>query len=171
MLIDELGALYAEVWWKHDAKDFTGVKRAYTRICQLLGHSKEAGQIAEHVAKAYKYSDEAEKQPEYYEKALDEMLIVRRALNQDDRISQAQIGWWKAFRSKNYASAAYYVLKQQVIMAGSIGINTLLAAYYFIRSGISHDKRDQKRTSKWLSKYWGCIIAQHDSKKQVPLPI
>ncbi len=163
--------LYTELWWKHDKKDFEGVKKTYQKICEILGHSKDAEKIAYHVTNAYLYADLSEKNKKSYSHSLREFLKARAILKINEKVSYAQIKWWQAFRERNYFLTVIYIFKQQFEMVKKINMNMLFSGYYLIRAGFSHSKRDKEKTAFWLSKYWGALLAEFKNKELIPLPI
>lgn len=166
---EKLGQLYTSLWFEHDKKNYSKVKKNYEEICCLLDHKGEADIISEHVANAYLFSDLAELDEVKYKEVLIHLIKAREKLDLDQRISKYQFKWWLNFRHKQYTMAIIHIFIQHWFMTWRL-IRSIELTYFLYMSGLAHNKKDFHKTAKWLEKYWAVLLSLFE-KKLIPLPI
>ncbi|XWK89064.1 MAG: hypothetical protein U7127_03055 [Phormidium sp.] len=160
-----LGELQAQIYWLHDALEFTELATAAANIYTKLGYSQQqsatAGQL---ISEAYQLADDAdrayqtadyEQEMQFYHEAKDKLIQVEHTLNYQNSIAIHQMKWWRHFRHKQKLQIIIHLFLQHLKAVGFVHLFTAIKLTYFLMEiGRVHKQRDQETTKRNAIKYW-----------------
>ncbi|MEY3869215.1 MAG: hypothetical protein ACRCT1_07340 [Microcoleaceae cyanobacterium] len=160
-----LGELQAQIYWLHDAEEFTELARAAATIYIKLGYSQQQSQIAgKLISEAYQLSDDADlaykggdyhREMQFYDQVKDKLSEVEVTLNYQNSIAIHQMQWWRYFRHKQKLEIIRHLFLQQLKAVGIFRVLTAIKLTYFLMEiGRVHKQRDIETTQHNAIKYW-----------------
>ncbi|MHC5854977.1 hypothetical protein [Nostoc sp.] len=160
-----LGELQAQIYWLHDAEDFTELTSAVATIYRKLGYTQEQAETAGNlISQAYQLSDNAalaqkagnfDKEMQFYYQVKDKLTQVETTLVYQTSIAIHQMKWWMYFRHKQKLQILLHLFLQHLKAVGLINLLTALKLTYFLMEiGRVHKSRDIETTKHNAIKYW-----------------
>lgn len=164
-----LGELQAQIYWLHDALEFTELATAAANIYTKLGYSQqqsatagklisEAYQLADDADRAYQAGD-YDREIQFYYEAKDKLIQVENTLNYPNSIALHQMQWWRQFRHKQKLQIILHLFLQHLKAVGFVHLLTAIKLTYFLMEiGRVHKQRDLETTKRNAIKYWEEIL-------------
>ncbi|MBD2567506.1 hypothetical protein [Anabaena lutea] len=160
-----LGELQAQIYWLHDAEEFTELALAATGIYMKLGYSeKQAESAGQLISEAYQLADDADlaykagnfhQEMQYYDQVKNKLTEVETILNYQHSIAIHQMQWWLHFRHKQKLQIIQHLFLQHFKAVGFIHLFTAIKLTYFLMEiGRVHKQRDIETTKYNAIKYW-----------------
>lgn len=160
-----LGELQAQIYWLHDAEEFTELANAAATIYIKLGYSQQQSEIAgKLISEAYQLADDADlaykagdsnREMQFYYKVKDKLTEVEITLNYQNSIAIHQMQWWRNFRHKHKLEIIRHLFLQQLKAVGVVHFLTAIKLTYFLMEiGRVHKQRDIETTKYNAIKYW-----------------
>ena len=160
-----LGELQAQIYWLHDAEEFTELASAAATIYMKLGYTQqqaetagnlisEAYQLADDAANAQKASD-FDKEIQFYYQVKNKLTEVETILGYQTSIAIHQMKWWMYFRHKQKLEILLHLFLQHLKALGLINLLTTIKLTYFLMEiGRVHKSRDIETTKRNAIRYW-----------------
>lgn len=169
-----LGELQSQIYWLHDAENFSELALAAAQIYQKLGYREEQAQtVGQLISEAYQLADRANlaqeagnahQEMQFYNQVNDKLTEVETRLNYSRRMAKHQMEWWRHFRHKRKLQVLRHLFLQNLKAVGFRNIWTALKLTYFLKEiGRVHKQRDWETTKHNAQKYW------HELLKTKPL--
>lgn len=160
-----LGELQAQIYWLHDAEDFTELASAAATIYMKLGYTQQQAETAGNlISQAYQLADDAalaqkagnfDQEMQFYYQAKDKLTQVETTLVYQTSIAIHQMKWWMYFRHKQKLKILLHLFLQNFQAVGLINLLTALKLTYFLMEiGRVHKLRDIETTKHNAIKYW-----------------
>ncbi|MGB8686523.1 MAG: hypothetical protein WCD53_04195 [Microcoleus sp.] len=160
-----LGELQAQIYWLHDAEEFTELATAAATIYIKLGYSQPQSEIAgKLISEAYQLADDADlaytagdynREMQFYYEVKDKLTQVEITLNYQNSIAIHQMQWWRYFRHKQKLEIIRHLFLQQLKALGFVHFLTAIKLTYFLMEiGRVHKQRDIETTQHNAIKYW-----------------
>lgn len=160
-----LGQLQAQIYWLHDAEEFTKLATAATNIYRKLGYSQEQSETAgQLISEAYQLADDADlayksgnydMEMQFYYEIKDKLTEVELTLNYQNSVALYQMQWWRYFRHKQHLQIILNLFLQHLNSLGLIHFFSAIKLTYFLMEiGRVHKQRDLETTQKNSIKYW-----------------
>ncbi|MBD2730772.1 hypothetical protein H6G96_31755 [Nostoc sp. FACHB-892] len=160
-----LGELQAQIYWLHDAEEFTELALAAATIYMKLGYTQQQAETAGNlISQAYQLADDAalaqkagnfDKEMQFYYQAKDKLTQVETTLVYQTSIAIHQIKWWMYFRHKQKLQTIIHLFLQHFKAVGLINLLTAIKLTYFLMEiGRVHKSRDIETTKHNAIKYW-----------------
>jgi hypothetical protein len=160
-----LGELQAQIYWLHDAEEFTELATAAATIYIKLGYNKQQSEIAgKLISEAYQLADDADlayhagdyhREMQFYDEVKDKLTEVEITLNYQNSIAIHQMQWWQNFRHKNKFKIILNLFLQHLKAVGYVHFLTAIKLTYFLMEiGRVHKQRDRETTKHNAIKYW-----------------
>ncbi|MGF2040275.1 MAG: hypothetical protein RMZ43_034085 [Nostoc sp. CmiVER01] len=160
-----LGELQAQIYWLHDAEEFTELASAAATIYMKLDYTQqqaetagklisEAYQLADDAANAQK-ADDFDKEIQFYHQIKNKLIQVETILGYQTSIAIHQMKWWMYFRHRQKLQILLHLFLQHFKAVGLINFLTALKLTYFLMEiGRVHKSRDIETTKDNAIKYW-----------------
>ncbi|MBD2576314.1 hypothetical protein [Oscillatoria sp. FACHB-1406] len=160
-----LGELQSQIYWLHDAENFSELALAAAQIYQKLGYGEEQAQTAgQLISEAYQLADRAslaqeaghsDREMQFYDRVNNKLTEVEIILDYSRRIARHQMEWWRHFRHKRKFQVLRHLFLQNLKAVGFRNIWTALKLTYFLQEiGRVHKQRDLETTKRNAKKYW-----------------
>ena len=160
-----LGELQAQIYWLHDAEEFTELANAAADIYTKLGYVQEQSETAgKLISEAYQLADDADlanqagdydREMQFYDQVKDKLIAVETILNYQNSIAIHQMQWWLHFRHKQKLQIIIHLFLQHFKAVGFIHLFTAIKlTYYIVEIGRVHKQRDIETTRHNAIKYW-----------------
>ncbi|YAF99224.1 MAG: hypothetical protein AB3A66_27525 (plasmid) [Nodularia sp. CChRGM 3473] len=160
-----LGELQAQIYWLHDAEEFTKLASAAATIYMKLGYSqKQAETASKLISEAYQLADDAalaqqagdfDKEIEFYHQVKDKLTKVETTLGYQTSIAIHQMKWWMYFRHQQKLQVIIHLFLQHFKAVGLINLITAIKLTYFLMEiGRVHKSRDIETTKDNAIQYW-----------------
>ncbi|MEH2164913.1 MAG: hypothetical protein V7K38_28635 [Nostoc sp.] len=127
-----LGELQAQIYWLHDAKEFTELASAAATIYLKLGYTQQQAETAGNlVSEAYQLADDAanaqkasdfDKEMQFYHQVKDKLTEVETTLGYQTSIAIHQMKWWMYFRHKQKLQTLLHLFLQHFRVVGLINL-------------------------------------------------
>ncbi|MDZ8188181.1 MAG: hypothetical protein RMX96_25425 [Nostoc sp. ChiSLP02] len=160
-----LGELQAQIYWLHDAEQFTELASVAATIYMKLGYTQQQAKTAGNlISQAYQLSDDAVNAQEagnfdeemlFYYQVKDKFTQIENILTYQRSIAIHQMKWWMYFRHKQKFSILLHLFLQHFKILGLINLLPAIKLTYFMMEiGKVHKLRDIETTKKNAIKYW-----------------
>jgi type IV secretory pathway TrbF-like protein len=125
-----LGELQAQIYWLHDALEFTQLASTAATIYMKLGYTTEIAQTAGNlISQAYQLADDAadaqkagdhDREMQFYHQAKDTLVKVETTLLYQTSIALHQMKWWMHFRHRQKLQVLQHLFLQNLKAVGLI---------------------------------------------------
>ncbi|NDJ26176.1 hypothetical protein GS682_32320 [Nostoc sp. B(2019)] len=160
-----LGELQAQIYWLHDAEDFTELEEAAATIYMKLGYTQQQAKTAGNlISEAYQLSDDAanaqqagdfDKEIQFYHQVKDKLTQVETTLGYQTSIAIHQMKWWMYFRHRQKLQSLLHLFLQNFKAVRLINLLTAIKLTYFLMEiGRVHKSRDIETTKHNAIQYW-----------------
>lgn len=160
-----LGELQAQIYWLHDAVEFTQLASTAATIYMKLGYTTEIAQTAGNlISQAYQLADDAadaqkagnhDREMQFYHQAKDTLVKVETALLYQTSIALHQMKWWMNFRHGQKLQVLQHLFLQNLKAVGLINLPSAIKLTYFLMEiGRVHKSRDLETTKHNAIRYW-----------------
>jgi hypothetical protein len=160
-----LGELQAQIYWLHDAENFTELAKAASSIYMKIGYTEAQAETAGRlISAAYQLADEADlaykagnhhEEVQFYDQVKDKLTEVESILGYQTSIAIHQMQWWLHFRHKQKLQVILHLFLQHFKAVGFIHFLTAIKLTYFLMEiGRVHKRRDLETTKNNAIKYW-----------------
>ncbi|MCG6135151.1 MAG: hypothetical protein MET45_10870 [Nostoc sp. LLA-1] len=164
-----LGELQAQIYWLHDAEEFTELASAAATIYMKLGYSQQQAETAgKLISEAYKLADDAalaqqagdfDKEMQFYHQVKDKLTQVENTLGYQTSIAIHQMQWWMYFRHRQKLQVLLHLFLQHLKAVGLINLFTAIKLTYFLMEiGRVHKSRDMETTKHNAIRYWAEVL-------------
>ncbi|HEY9598233.1 MAG TPA: hypothetical protein V6D33_11245 [Cyanophyceae cyanobacterium] len=170
-----LGELQAQIYWLHDAENFTELALAAAKIYKKLGYNeKQAETAGQLISEAYQLADEADladqagnpnQEMQFYEEAKNKLTEVETTLGYQISIARHQMKWWLHFRHKQKLQILRHLFLQHLKAVGWSNLVTAIKLTYFLMEiGRVHKQRDLETTKHNAIQYWQELLKTKPSQ-------
>lgn len=164
-LATTLGELQAQIYWLHDAENFSELASAAATIYIKLGYTQQQAETAgKLISQAYQLSDDAvlaqkagnfDKEIQFYHQVKDKLTQVETTLVYQTSIAIHQMKWWMYFRYRQKLQVLRHLFLQNFKALGLINLLTAIKLTYFLMEiGRVHKSRDIETTKYNAIRYW-----------------
>lgn len=167
-----LASLQRDIYWLHDKGDFHQLAEVASTLFQHLGvESQKATLAGDLISEAYKLADEANnafvrndlsEEAELYKQAMEKLERAELAMRGETRAAYYQVRWWRSFRHKNIAAAAWFLFMQNLSgKTTSCLAVAFKATYYLAMVGFAHNRRSKDDVHRHASCYWELMLQRN----------
>ncbi|MHC0068130.1 hypothetical protein ACWATR_35460 [Nostoc sp. UIC 10890] len=160
-----LGELQAQIYWLHDAEEFTELASAAATIYLKLGYTQQQAETASNlISEAYQLADDAanaqqagdfDKEMQFYHQVKDKLIEVETTLGYQTSIAIHQMKWWMYFRHRQKLQTIIHLFLQHFQAVGLINfLPALKLTYFLMEIGRVHKSRDIETTKHNAIRYW-----------------
>ncbi|MEH2424506.1 MAG: hypothetical protein V7K48_27435 [Nostoc sp.] len=160
-----LWKLQAQIYWLHDAEEFTELASAAATIYMKLGYTQQQAETAgKLITEAYQLADDAvnaqkisdfDKEMQFYHQVKDKLTQVETILGYQTSIAIHQMKWWMYFRHRQKLQVIIHLFLQHLKAVGLINLlTTIKLTYFLIEIGRVHKSRDTETTKHNTIRYW-----------------
>ena len=170
-----LGELQAQIYWLHDAEEFTQLASVAANIYKRLGYSeKQAETAGKLISEAYRLADDADlayqagdpnKEMQFYDRVKDKLAEAETTLGYQASIARHQMHWWLHFRHKQKLQILRHLFLQHFKSVGLMNLVTAIKLTYFLMEiGRVHKQRDLETTKQNTIRYWQELLKTKPSQ-------
>lgn len=168
-LATTLGELQAQIYWLHDAVEFTQLASTAATIYMKLGYPQEIAQTAGNlISQAYQLADDAadaqkagdhEREMQCYHQVKDKLIQTEATLGYQTSIAIHQMKWWMHFRHRQKLQVLQHLFFQNLKAVGLLHLLSAIKLTYFVAEIVRvHKSRDLETTKYNAIKYWNELL-------------
>jgi hypothetical protein len=160
-----LGELQAQIYWLHDAEQFSELAYSASNIYKKLGYcEKQAETAGQLISEAYQLADEADladragnpnREMQFYDEVKNKLTEVETLLGYKISIARHQMQWWRYFRHRQKIPILLHLFLQHFKAVGLMNlVSAIKLTYFLMEIGRVHKQRDLETTKNNARQYW-----------------